>query len=425
MIFANGKIYPSDVQNRLLDALPEQICNTRETQTLRCETVIQALDRMSRRIAAGEFTDRVADPELRRQIGFAAGRLTQEALRLKVRTELGDHWEAPHASEPVPGQPTFTVQNVPLGVILHIAAGNMDALPAWSVIEGLLTGNINILKLPQADKGLTIEFFRMLTEQTPELRDFVYIFDTPSTDIAGIRRLASLADGISVWGGDAAVSAVRQFAPVGCKLIEWGHRLSFCYISGEPPAEELTALASHILQTRQLLCSSCQVIYIDTSAQKDVLDFSEHFLPYLEAAASMHPVSDLGMAAQLTLRRRVQALESVLSGEVSERRIFQGEHTSVTACPDSQLELSELYGNVLVKPLPRQSLMRELRKSAGYLQTAGLICPAGERAKLTELLIRCGVNRVLPPGRMSDTFLGESHDGESPLRRYIRTVNLL
>ena len=243
--------------------LPEQICKTRETQTLRCETVIQALDRMSRRIAAGEFTDRVADP-VREQVRVCRRRLTQEALRLKVRTELGENWEAPHASEPFPGQPTFTVQNVPLGVILHIAAGNMDALPAWSVIEGLLTGNINILKLPQADKGLTIEFFRMLTEQTPELQDFVYIFDTPSTDIAGIRRLAAVADGISVWGGDAAVSAVRQLAPVGCKLIEWGHRLSFCYISGEPPAEELTALASHILQARQLLCSSCQVIYLDT-----------------------------------------------------------------------------------------------------------------------------------------------------------------
>ena len=42
----------------------------------------------------------------------------------------------------------------PLGVLLHIAAGNADGLPAFSVAEGLATGNINILKLPQADNGL-------------------------------------------------------------------------------------------------------------------------------------------------------------------------------------------------------------------------------------------------------------------------------
>ena len=63
-----------------------------------------------------------------------------------------------------------------------------------------------------------------------ELADFIYVFDTPSSDIAAMRKMAAYSDGIVVWGGDAAVAAVRQMAPVGAKLIEWGHRLSLIHI---------------------------------------------------------------------------------------------------------------------------------------------------------------------------------------------------
>lgn len=63
--------------------------------------------------------------------------------------------------------------------------------------------------------------------------------------------------------------AARSMAPAGCKLIEWSHRLSFAYVSGRPPEEEWYALARHILSTGGLLCSSCQVIYLDTDSLDD------------------------------------------------------------------------------------------------------------------------------------------------------------
>ena len=77
----------------------------------------------------------------------------------------------------------------------------------------------------------------------------------------------------------------------------------------------------------------------------------------------------------------------------------------------------------LVKRLPRERLLPVLRLSKGTLQTAGLICPEEERRTLADLLIRAGVNRVTRAGHMSDTFPGEAHDGEYPLRRYVRAVD--
>ena len=416
MILAGGKVYDSAEQSRILSELPERINETREHRTLSCAAVIDALDRMSRRIAEGAFDALLEDKQLRSQVQYAAQQLSREALSYEVRTELGEDWEVPVKAG------NIIVQTMPLGVILHVAAGNMDALPAWSVIEGLLAGNINLLKLPQADKGLTIQFFQMLLAESPELRDFIYVFDTSSTDIAGMQALAAVSDGIAVWGGDAAVHAVRQLAPIGCKLIEWGHRLGFCYIAGEPTKSDLSALASHILQTRQLLCSSCQVIYLDTEDMAVIHHFCETFLPYLENAAAQFPVTEPGAAAGLTLRRYTEELEAVISGTEPDFRVFQGKNCSVTACADNALELSAMYGNILVKPLPRRDLMRTLRTAKDYLQTAGLICDASDREELTSLLFRCGVNRVLLPGKMSAAFAGEPHDGEYPLRRYTRIV---
>ncbi|MBQ8851430.1 MAG: acyl-CoA reductase, partial [Oscillibacter sp.] len=44
--------------------------------------------------------------------------------------------------------------------------------------------------------------------------------------------------------------------------------------------------------------------------------------------------------------------------------------------------------------------------------------------ELTRLLARSGVNRVTRAGSMSHTFPGEAHDGEYPLRRYQRMVDI-
>ncbi len=119
-------------------------------------------------------------------------------------------------------------------------------------------------------------------------------------------------------------------------------------------------------------------------------------------------------------------MEPALSGPPSPdaRRTYFGQGCSLTACPDRALELSPLFGRPLVKALPQSSLLPTLRAHKGQLQTAGLLCPDRDRPTLTQLLLRSGVTRVLRAGAMSDTFCGEAHDGEYPLRRYIRMVNI-
>ena len=60
-----------------------------------------------------------------------------------------------------------------------------------------------------------------------------------------------------------------------------------------------------------LLCSSCQVIYLDTDSLDDGRAFCHSFLPILErAAAACHPTP--GQAAQATLHGYEHFLEQTV-----------------------------------------------------------------------------------------------------------------
>lgn len=424
MILAEGKIYDSSEQNRLLESLEEKINHTRSAALPDIETVISAADRLSRKICSEEYEGilkTVLADAPKNYIQTAAELMKADNIRYRLKTELGAHYII--GDEYIVNDAyKIKARLMPLGTLFHIAAGNMEVLPAFSLLEGLLTGNVNILKLPNADNGLTVELFRQLICDAPELAPYIYIFDTPSSDIAAMKKMAEISDGIAVWGGDEAVSAVRTLAPVGAKLIEWGHKLSFAYISGYDIAA-LKSLAEHIITTKQLLCSSCQTIYLDTESMEDIRSFCKEFLPVLENAERKNPIDDIGTAAQISVKSYTDRLERIISGK-TDREYFRGEKCCLTACEDSTLELSSMYGNCLVKRLPEKDIINTLRAKKEYLQTAGLICSPEKRERLINILAASGVNRIMSPENMSASFCGEAHDGEYPLRRYSRIVNI-
>lgn len=418
MIFANGKFLPDTERATVISNLEEQINATRTGEPLRAEAVINAVDALGKRLKSGEF-----DPLLAQFLPAGVTPddllplLTREAIEAKLAAELGPDLFGDRTF------PKTTAKIYPLGTLLHIAPGNMPGLPVYTVLEGLLTGNVNILKLPHGDKGLSLAAFRLLTEQEPKLAPYIYAFDLPSKEKDTLQALANLADGIVTWGGDGAIQAARTLAGAGCKLIEWGHRLSFAYISGfEDREAELSALAAHIIGTNQRLCSSCQVIFLDTESRQEAETFCQAFLPHLEKAAAQRPGP--GGGAQSTLSAHTALLERIVEGKTAGETLYRGRGCSVLLRPDQELELSPMEGNVLVKCLPQTGLLPTLRRQKGRLQTAGLICAPERREALTALLSQSGLTRITRAGTLSASFPGEAHDGESPLRRYVRIVDI-
>ena len=418
MILAQGTLLPDSRLPRILADLEREIDHTRSTTSLPAQVVVQACTHLLDQLDRGELNAllvQYATPQIMEDLTRYRALLRPESLHYKLATELGPLLDGSVS------RPFGRALAVPLGTLLHITAGNLDGLPAFSALEGLLTGNVNLLKLPSGDPGLSLTLLHLLTQAEPRIAPFLYAFSIPSRDTPSLRALAELADGIVTWGGEEAIRAVRAMAPPGCKLIEWGHRLSFVYLSGVAQPWELAALARHITETGGLLCSSCQVIFLDTEDPEEALAFCHAFLPTLEQAAAEGNTTP-GQAAQATLHGYEHQLEQLL--QHTGAQVLRGRGCSVTLCRDRELELSPLHGNVLVKCLPRKALFSVLRRRRGRLQTAGLLCPPDQKEELSRLLANAGVTRITTVGHLSHPFLGEGHDGEYPLRRYMRIVDL-
>ena len=423
MILYRGELHDDSELSGLLGRLESDCLAALAGESPTPELVIAACDSLARDIAGGQF-DHLLRPFLeafsipQSQLDAALGLFTRESLTRKLRLELGEDPESEDL--PHPGFAPIRRRRYPLGILLHIAAGNVDGLPAYSVVEGLLAGNINLLKLPSMDHGASLLLLHELGDRQPRLKDFIYVFDVPSTDLASLSALAEVADGIVVWGGDEAVTAARRLAAPNTKLITWGHKLSFAYATSAATDGDLSALARHMCLTRQLLCSSCQGIFLDTEDMGAVEALGERFFTILQAENRRHPPADINLRARAALHLRTEELEAHASG----RRILRGGGVSVTVAPDSRLELSWLGGNCWVKPLPRRDLLAALKGQKGYLQTAGLLCAPEEREELTALLARAGLVRITEAGEMSRTLPGEAHDGDYPLRAYSRIVEM-
>lgn len=418
MILYKGNIYENNKQDELINTLYQDMEQTLiNEKSLTPSIVINACDILYQRVLNHEFDD-IINPLLSmldysyERFFEMAKMFSKDGLEYKCEIEFGSDYKM------MSNLNSGTKRKlVPLGILFHISAGNVDGLPAFSVVEGLLSGNINILKLPTGDNGLSIKLLSELIKIEPLLKEYIYVFDVPSTEVETIKKLAHMADGIVVWGGDGAVTAARSLALVNSKIIEWGHKLSFAYSTINASDKDLYDLAKHICLTNQLLCSSCQGIYVDTINDYELEIFSERFFEIFKNVNREIGLNDLGLRGKSTLMLYNDELENKYA------KIFKDQGISVVIKNDSTLELSNLFRNVWVKKLPHSNIIKELKKHKNHLQTCGLLCNNDEKEYLSNLLIKAGVVRIRK-GDLSIIELGEAHDGRYPLREYTKVVEI-
>jgi hypothetical protein len=397
MNLINGEIVDDTTAWQVESDLYPRIIDTLSKPPLDVNIVIDACDEFVRNLSFENYEENFAELELTREaaeeyITRSKNEFNRDAINERLSRELGDNREAIR----------------PLGVLLHIAAGNADGLPIFSVLEGLLTGNINLLKLPSAVDKITIPLLLKIFKIAPSLAEYVYVFDFSSKDITKTESLVRYADGVVVWGGDTAVAALRKIVPANVKLIEWGHKVSFAYISNDYNEAKLSSLAKHIVKTDGLLCSSCQGIYIDTENVLCAEDFCEKFLPVLHKYASQKAYG-IGITARRTLYLENEKFEG--------RRIWVDKNCGITLHSDNALDSGSGFSCVWVKLLPQKNILSVLKPYRGRLQTIGLICPDKEREKLTELFFKSGATTITGADMTPVTTV---HDGEFSLRRYVR-----
>lgn len=427
-----GAFIGEEEAGRRLAGLPAAV-ETALATVLETETVLAACDALATalRDPAHPVHARLAPhlpegehPALLAELGGLLGR---RELTRKLRRELGSA-DPGRLNRADPRETVYEAWS-PVGLVAHIAPGNAATVAPLSIVEGLLAGNVNILKSSSADTLLTQHLMAELAALDPSgaLAARVIVLRFPSSRQGWLRLMCAPADAVAVWGGESAVEGVAAHVPAGCRLVEWGHRISFAYLTSDAwsDADTLDALADDVCLHEQQACSSPQVVYLDTEDEGEVFAFAERFaavlatrLPAVPAPSAGEP--DPAEEAELTTTELVARLEEHLGLT----RVFAAPDGSwrVMADTRSPLTASPLHRSVWVKPLPRERLITTLRPMRRYLQTAGLAGSRTDIAELSRTAFAAGVTRVTPVGAMLDSYAGEPHDGVYALQRYSRRV---
>lgn len=421
-----GKPINHDTLQTKMKGLSEEIAQTLN-ETLATEELLTACDTFSQQLTTGKYPElkealhNDGIPNADEVIASLAGFLTRKSLEKKLTAELGttDPFKIQRVDYKEPHYESWS----PMGVLVHITAGNSPIVAPMAAVEGLLSGNINIIKVA-SNAGVFPARFLEILGQHANIGKFIYMLGISSKQTDILQQIIDLADCVSAWGGEEAIKSIREMTPQGIPVVAWGHKISFSYITPEAICEKtINDLVHSMCRNEQQSCSSPQCAMIDTENPDDVYRFGAMLAEGLERARENYPLQapDAAQAAEITAVTQLYRADLCFEkGKVIEAK----DHLyRVLINEEAKFMPSPLYRTIWVSPLPHSALVGTLRSMRQYLQTAGLACDFKDVYKLTNLLYRAGITRVTPLRTMNVSYTGEPHDGLFALPRFLKRVS--
>lgn len=355
--------------------------------------------------------------------------LAKKNLYQKLVRELGDDFERELRARP--RERGLFEGFRPLGVLCHITPSNDAFVSFLASVEGLITGNINLIKLPSEGNLVALELYQELFKLDQEniVSDHLIVCAFASKEREMLETFLSFADGVSAWGAEQSLQQIRSLLPIGTRFIPWGHRLSFAYLTQSlaPSTTELKLIAQDVLKFRQQACSAPQTLFIEGDWAR-VQEVAQNIYQAMnELLIEQYPDQN---NVELSLQEQAEVTNYTVLKMTEEAlgvsRVFGGPQSNcrVIAVNKSELGASPLQNTLIVRPINRAELLEVLRPVKNFLQTVGLLAKSDEMIEVSDLLLAAGVTRVTPWGRMQESYLGEPHDGERALQRFLKRVRV-
>lgn len=330
-------------------------------------------------------------------------------------------------SDPRSGQ---LLSACPRGTVVHWIPGNVPILGAISLIQSLLAGNRNVVKLPKRTGLLLPLIARTICEDEAirvgsltgkELfRSTLFVY-CDRDDRASQEQLSEAADVRMVWGGQSAVDSVLGLTKrFECVDMAFGPKYSMAIVGrdgfGTSNLSSLCLrLAMDVCYADQQACNSPHTIMVESGGEVSPLEFAKALATGMEKATRRVPIVTRAAAdgyAVTTMRARYD-----FDGEVF---ASAGTEWTVIYSDEAGLAKPAYARTVFVRPI--QELNDALPHLRRGVQTVGLAVGAERRATFARDAALRGVERFQDFGRMS--AYGVPWDGVFPIDQLVRWVSL-
>ncbi|AWN50774.1 acyl-CoA reductase [Methylobacterium sp. 17Sr1-1] len=307
-------------------------------------------------------------------------------------------------------------------LLLHVWAGNVPALPLWSLVSGLLVKAGSIGKLASAEPLTAGWFAHLIAESDPELGECLAVTWWKGGTGGAEGAFLAQADCVMAYGGDETLTALRAKVPVTTRFLPHGHRIGFAMIAREAldsrRAGPLARLAAHdIGRYEQQGCYAPQMLFVERGGPVTPDEFARHLAHELAALASRHPRRrlDPGEAAAIAAWRSTHEMRA-LDGSATLLGDPADPWSVVLLASATGLSPSGLNRSVAVVAVEDLAEVPALvAPHRAYLQTAGIAAAPARLFALAEDLAAIGVTRITAIGRMTAPEAGWHHDGRFSL----------
>ncbi|MGE3609269.1 MAG: acyl-CoA reductase [Bacteriovoracaceae bacterium] len=397
-----------------------------ELAQIEIEKIISLLDKFShlweedselflKALKGLEKTSSFDHEELRKTLKILPSILKRDSLEARIKAEFMN----PKILDQFVKTPSFLgkVKAKPLGIVLHVTAGNVFLSCIDSLIMGFLTKNISLVKVSSQNQFFPEFFANALKEFDQEniLADKFAILHWKGGDKQIESEIKKRVNAIVAWGGEEMVQNYQQNLPLGVKLLDFGPKISFQVLTKqglENKNLKLVAekIVSDITPWDQSACSSPQNLFIEEGVDSKVL------IKYLEEAFENSP-----KRGQLSEDEAVEILKEKYRGLYSklmeEGELAFGENYLLHLEKNKYLKSSPLHRSLILKAFKNiDDLVNHVEPFSYYLQSCAYLVGEKEKNPLLEKLSLAGVKRFAPIGTITWGMEGAPHDGRYVLR---------
>jgi hypothetical protein len=307
--------------------------------------------------------------------------------------------------------------------LAHIGAGNLPCPALMSLVTGVLLRSAQLLKCATGTSFLPRLFAHSLHELEPKLAACLEIAEWPGGTLDLEEALFACADCVTVTGGDEAVRQVRARVPPRVRVLTYGERLSFAYVTreallGAGLGEVVARVVDDIVAWNQLGCLSPHAVYVEHRAAVAPEAFAERLAEGLAEREHREPRGGLSPqeAAAITTRRHFHQVRAACGAGTRVWCSPDSTAWTVVSEVDPSFYPSCLNRFIYVKSVSApEELLPQVDAVSGRVSTVGLAASGRRGREIAHLLARWGVPRICPLGRMQKPPLLWRHDGRPML----------
>jgi len=351
--------------------------------------------------------------------------LARESLKLRL-APLGDYHCLDHF---VREKWRRWNRAIPVGSVCHVAAGNVFLGSVDSLVHGIVTKNVNLLKVSGQDLLFPTLFFRALQEVDADRRLFPYVGMTywHHTDFDVDSFIKTHVDAILLFGGEQAVASYKQGLAANTEVHAFGPKISFGLVRRGLTDGELRSaargFARDIVFWEQRACTSCQNIFIEEDGRTEA--FAGAVFAALEEMGREYPQGNVELDAAVEIRKerelaRWRAFSGsglLLEGRTSQHTVILQDSCDIVDSP--------LNRTVFINRVPdyHQILGGSIGLLKYYMSTVS-IAAGSDTQQVVEDFTALGVMRFCEPGSMSTAHdPAAPHDGMAVPRLLVRFIH--